>query len=78
MSARIGMISSGIFLGVPGVLVFIWGLLAALVSFLPGAEVDIAGSSKPIVGFIAGVVAICIGSAMLTIPIKVWRKGKQT
>ena len=61
-------------LGLPGLLIFLWGLAAALVSFAPGAEVDIAGSDKPIAGFIAGIVAIAAGSLLLKAPS--WIRGR--
>lgn len=58
--------------GFPGLLVAVWGLLAALVSFMPGAEVDIAGSNEPLAGFIAGVIAIGLGGLMLAVPFRIW------
>jgi hypothetical protein len=55
-------------LRLPGLLIILWGLAAALVSFAPGAEVDIAGSDKPIAGFIAGLVAIAVGIVLVKAP----------
>ena len=55
-------------LRVPGFLIILWGLAAALVSFAPGAEVDIAGSDKPIAGFIAGIIAIVVGGLLVKAP----------
>lgn len=61
-------IAMTLLLRLPGLLIILWGLAAALVSFAPGAEVDIAGSDKPIAGFIAGIVAIAVGSLLVKAP----------
>lgn len=63
-------------LRLPGLLIILWGLAAALVSFAPGAEVDIAGSDKPIAGFIAGIVAIAVGSLLVKAPSWILRRKR--
>ena len=79
MSRRKGVISvfaTSLLLGLPGLLILFWGLLATLVSFMPGAEVDIAGSTSPIAGFIAGLLALAVGVFLIAVPLRLWRRAK--
>lgn len=79
MNRRNGIISvfaTSLLLGLPGLLILFWGLLAALVSFMPGAEVDAFGSTRPIAGFLAGLLALAVGALLIAIPIRIWRRGK--
>jgi len=70
-----GVFASSVLLGLPGLMIFGWGLLASLVSFMPGAEVDIAGSDRPIVGFIFGLVALAVGTLLVRIPVRMRRRN---
>lgn len=79
MSRKNGIISvlvSSILLGLPGLLMLLWGLLAAVVSFMPGAEVEAFGSTRPIAGFIAGLLALAAGALLIAIPFRLWRRAK--
>jgi len=58
-----------ILLWLAGLPIAVWGLLAASVSFLPGAEVDVFGSDRPIVGFAAGILAVLAGTVLLVVAI---------
>jgi hypothetical protein len=39
---------------------------------MPGADIDIAGSSDPMAALVSGLVAIVIGFVLVAIPIAVW------
>lgn len=57
--------------GCPGLFALCWGTLAALVSFMPGADIDIGGSSDPQAALITGLVSLCAGVIFIAIPIVV-------
>ena len=68
----IATIATAILCGCPGLFSCFWGLIASLVSFMPGAEIDIGGSSDPMAALVSGLVAIAIGFVLVVIPIAVW------
>jgi hypothetical protein len=68
----IATIATVILCGCPGLFSCFWGLIASLVSFMPGAEIDIGGSSDPMAALVSGLVAIVIGFVLVAIPIAVW------
>ena len=55
--------------GCPGLFSLCWGALAALVSFMPGADINIGGSKDPQSALITGVGAFCFGILFIAIPI---------
>jgi len=57
--------------GCPGFFMVCWGAIAALVSFIPGADIDIGGSSDPTTALISGFGALCLGVVFVAIPIVV-------
>jgi len=65
-------IVSVILCGCPGLFSCFWGLIASVVSFIPGADIDIAGSSDPMAALVSGLVAIVIGVVLVAIPVAVW------
>ena len=65
-------IVSVILCGCPGLFSCFWGLIASVVSFIPGADIDIAGSSDPTAALVSGLVAIVIGVVLVAIPVAVW------
>ncbi len=65
-------IASAILCGCPGLFACFWGLIAGVVSFIPGAEIDIGGSSDPTAALMAGLGSICIGLLLVAIPVVVW------
>jgi hypothetical protein len=68
----IAMIATVILCGCPGLFSCFWGSIASLVSFMPGAEINIGGSSDPMAALISGLVAIVIGFVLVAIPVAVW------
>ena len=57
--------------GCPGLLAFCWGSLSAVVSFMPGADINIGGSSDPSSALFAGLGSLCIGILFIAIPVAV-------
>lgn len=58
--------------GCPGLFSCFWGLLASAVSFVPNADIDIGGSSDPMMALAVGAGAIIGGIILVIIPIAVW------
>ncbi len=68
----IATIATTILCGCPGLFSCFWGSIASLVSFVPGAEIDIGGSSDPMAALVSGLVAIVIGFVLVAIPVAFW------
>ena len=71
-TSLIATIATAILCGCPGLFSCFWGSIASLVSFMPGAEIDIGGSSDPMAALVSGLVAIVIGFVLVAIPVAVW------
>jgi len=67
----IATVATAILCGCPGLLTLCWGALAAFVSFVPGANIDIGGSSDPQSALFTGLGALCAGVIFIAIPIVV-------
>jgi hypothetical protein len=75
MSRQTGLILtivSAVLCGCPGLFSCFWGAIASVVSFIPGAEIDIGGSSDPMMALVAGLGAIVMGVVLVVIPVAVW------
>ncbi len=57
--------------GCPGLFSLCWGILAAIASVVPGADINIGGSSDPQTALLTGVGACCGGIIFIAIPIAV-------
>ena len=57
--------------GCPGLFSLCWGAIAASVSFMPNADINIGGSSDPQTALITGLGACCFGIIFIAIPIAV-------
>ena len=57
--------------GCPGLFSLCWGALAAIVSFVPGADINIGGSSDPTTALLTGLGACCGGIIFVAIPVVV-------
>jgi hypothetical protein len=55
----------------PGLFAICFGAVAIPVSFVPGAQIDIAGRNDPQAAFTAGIVGLCLGLIFIAIPIAV-------
>jgi len=58
--------------GCPGLLGLCFGGISLLASFVPGAEIDVFGSSDPRSATTMGLVALCLSTIFIAIPIAVW------
>ncbi len=65
----IATIVTGLLCGCPGLFGIFMGALFALVSFIPGANIDIGGSNDPARAMGTGVAALCLGIVFVAIPI---------
>jgi hypothetical protein len=65
-------IVSALLCGCPGFFSCFWGAIASAVSFIPGADIDIGGSSDPMMALISGLVAIVLGLIFVAIPVALW------
>lgn len=59
---------SAILCGCPGFFGLCLGATSALASFVPGAEIDIFGSSSPRAALSAGMGMLCLGIVFLVVP----------
>ena len=55
--------------GCPGLFGMCWGALSAIISFIPGAQIDIGGSSNPQTALWTGLGTLCGGIIFIAIPI---------
>ncbi len=62
-------IVSALLCGCPGLLGLCWGAASAIISFIPGATIDIGGSSDPNTAFFTGLGVLCGGFIFIAIPI---------
>ena len=67
----IATVVTALLCGCPGFFGICGGSIAAVVSFVPGAEIDMGGSSDPTTALISGIGALCVGVIFLAIPIVV-------
>lgn len=57
--------------GCPGLIAACMGLMFAVIGNVPGADIDIFGSSDPQSAMITGIVMLCVGILFIIVPIVV-------
>lgn len=67
----IATIATAILCGCPGLFALCFGGTSLIASFVPGAEIDIFGSSDPAIAAIMGFVFLCFSIIFIAIPIVV-------
>lgn len=67
----IATVAAALLCGCPGFFALCWGSLSAIVSFVPGAEIDIGGSSDPRSALYTGLGALCVGILFIAIPVAI-------
>jgi len=70
-SGMIALIAAVLLCGCPGLLAFCWGGLTAVISFMPGADINIGGSSDPSAALFSGLGTLCVGILFIAIPVAV-------
>lgn len=70
-TGTIATVATALLCGCPGLLALCWGSLSAVVSFMPGAEINIGGSSDPRSALSAGLISACLGILFLAVPVAV-------
>jgi hypothetical protein len=69
--AIIGTVVAALLCGCPGLLGLCWGATSAIVSFIPGADINIGNSSDPRTALFTGIGSLCAGIIFIAIPIVV-------
>ncbi len=59
---------SALLCGCPGFFGLCFGAVSALASFVPGAEIDIFGSSSPRAALSTGIGMLCLGIVFVVVP----------
>ena len=67
----IATVVTALLCGCPGLASLCWGVIAAVASFVPGANIDIGGSSDPKRALFTGLGAACLGIVFVAIPVVV-------
>jgi len=67
----IATVVTALLCGCPGLFAFCWGSMAVVISFMPGAEIDVLGSSDPASATTMGIVFLCLSIIFIAIPIAV-------
>ena len=67
----IATVVAALFCGCPGIFSLCWGGISAIVAFVPGADINIGGSSDPQAALYTGIGALCGGVLLIAIPIAV-------
>jgi hypothetical protein len=67
----IATVVAALFCGCPGLFSVCWGAMFAVISQIPGAEIDVMGSSDPSQALFTGIGALCGGLLLVLIPIAV-------
>ena len=67
----IATVVAALLCGCPGLFAVCFGAVMALAGLVPGAEIDVFGSSDPQAALITGVGSLCLGAIFVVIPIAV-------
>ncbi len=67
----IATVAAALLCGCPGLFGICWGFIAAIASQVPGAKIDVGGSSDPKTALISGIGSLCLGVIFVAIPVVV-------
>jgi hypothetical protein len=70
-TALIVTAASVVLCGCPGLFACLFGAIFALTSQVPGADIDVFGSSDPTAALLTGLAALCVGVILVVIPVAV-------
>lgn len=68
----IATIAAVVLCGCPGLFMCFYGALTTFISFVPGADIDIGGSSDPAAAMTLGISLLCVSVIFIAVPIAVW------
>lgn len=68
----IATIVAAVLCGCPGLFGLCFGGISLLAGFVPGAEIDVFGSSDPASATTMGLVTLCLSVIFIAVPIIVW------
>jgi len=68
----IATIAAVVLCGCPGLFGLCFGGVSLLASFVPGAEIDVFGSSDPGAATTMGITALCLSIVFIALPVIVW------
>ncbi|MBI5963922.1 MAG: hypothetical protein HY863_10640 [Chloroflexi bacterium] len=67
----VATIAAVVLCGCPGLFMCFFGAMSTFVSFVPGADIDVGGSSDPAAATAMGIGALCVSLIFIAIPIAV-------
>ena len=67
----VATIAAVVLCGCPGLFMCFFGAMSTMVSFIPGADIDIGGSSDPAAATAMGIGALCLSVVFIAVPIAV-------
>lgn len=71
-TSLIATIVAVVFCGCPGLFGLCFGLTSTFAAMVPGANIDIGGSSDPAAAITMGLASLCISVIFIAIPVVVW------
>ncbi|GAB1469642.1 hypothetical protein MASR2M66_05190 [Chloroflexota bacterium] len=71
-TGMIATIAAVVLCGCPGLFMCLFGAFSTVVSFIPGADIDINGSSDPASAMTMGISFLCGSIILIAIPVAVW------
>lgn len=71
-TSLIATIVAVVLCGCPGLFGLCFGLTSVFASFVPGAQIDVFGSTDPQSATTMGLVALCLSVIALAVPVGVW------
>lgn len=70
-TGMIATIAAVILCGCPGLLAVAWGGLSSVISFIPGADINIGGNTDPSAALFSGLGTCCVGILFIAVPVAV-------
>ena len=67
----VSTIAAVVLCGCPGLFLCFFGVMSTFVSAIPGADIDVGGSSDPAAATAMGIGALCLSLIFIAIPIAV-------
>jgi hypothetical protein len=70
-TGMIATIAAVVLCGCPGLLALFWGSISSVVSFIPGADINIGGNTSPSAALFSGLGTCCVGILFIAVPVAV-------